>query len=66
MMVKNGNTHGQLVAESLQRGASQRYLEGMANQVPEDFLFGLTVTDAITIKKFPGLDHFGGLAGTWP
>jgi uncharacterized protein YecE (DUF72 family) len=32
---------------------SQQYLEGMANQVPEDFLFGFKVTDAITIKKFP-------------
>src|SRR6266704_3920041 len=29
---------------------SQQYLEGMASQVPEDFLFGFKVTDAITIK----------------
>jgi uncharacterized protein YecE (DUF72 family) len=42
---------------------SQQYLEGMANQVPEDFLFGFKVTDAITIKKFPNLDRFGDLAG---
>jgi uncharacterized protein YecE (DUF72 family) len=42
---------------------SQQYLEGMANQVPEDFLFGFKVTDAITIKKFPNLDRFGALAG---
>jgi len=42
---------------------SQQYLEGMANQVPEDFLFGFKVTDAITIKKFPKLDRFGALAG---
>jgi uncharacterized protein YecE (DUF72 family) len=42
---------------------SQQYLEGMANQVPEDFLFGLKVTDAITIKKFPNLSRFGELAG---
>jgi uncharacterized protein YecE (DUF72 family) len=42
---------------------SQQYLEGMANQVPEDFLFGFKVTDAITIKKFPNLNRFGALAG---
>ena len=38
---------------------SQQYLEGMVNQTPDDFLFGLKVTDAITIKKFPNLDRFG-------
>ena len=32
---------------------SQQYLEGMVNQTPDDFRFGLKVTDAITIKKFP-------------
>ena len=32
---------------------SQQYLEGMVEQTPDDFLFGLKVTDAITIKKFP-------------
>jgi len=42
---------------------SQQYLEGMAHQVPEDFLFGFKVTDAITIKKFPNLKRFGDLAG---
>jgi len=42
---------------------SQQYLEGMANQVPEDFLFALKVTDAITIKKFPNLERFGDQAG---
>jgi uncharacterized protein YecE (DUF72 family) len=42
---------------------SQQYLEGMANQVPEDFLFGFKVTDAITLKRFPDLDRFGDLAG---
>ena len=36
---------------------SQRYLEGMVNQVHEDFLFGLKVTDTITIKKYPKLDR---------
>src|ERR1700741_2840416 len=30
---------------------SQQYLQGMVNQTPGDFLFGLKVTDAITIKK---------------
>lgn len=42
---------------------SQQYLEGMVNMTPDDFLFGLEVTDAITIKKFPKLDRFGELAG---
>jgi len=42
---------------------SQQYLEGMVAQVPEDFLFGFKVTDAITLKKFPNLDRFGLLAG---
>ena len=42
---------------------SHQYLEGMVNQTPEDFLFGLKVTDAITIKKFPNLDRFGDQAG---
>ena len=39
------------------------YLEGMAGQVPEDFLFGLKVTDTITVKKFPNLERFGDQAG---
>ena len=42
---------------------SQKYLEGMVAQVPEDFLFGFKVTDAITVKRFPRLDRFGVLAG---
>jgi uncharacterized protein YecE (DUF72 family) len=42
---------------------SQQYLEGMVNQTPDDFRFGLKVTDAITIKKFPNLDRFGQQAG---
>src|SRR5579883_3373980 len=42
---------------------SQQYLEGMVNQTPDDFRFGLKVTDAITIKKFPKLDRFGDVAG---
>jgi uncharacterized protein YecE (DUF72 family) len=42
---------------------SQQYLEGIVNQTPDDFVFGLKVTDAITIKNFPKLDRFGDLAG---
>jgi uncharacterized protein YecE (DUF72 family) len=42
---------------------SERYLGDMASQVPEDFLFGLKVTDTVTIKKFPKLARFGDLAG---
>jgi len=42
---------------------SQQYLERMAEQVPENFLFGFKMTDAVTIKKFPKLARFGDLAG---
>lgn len=42
---------------------SRQYLEGMVNQTPDDFLFGLKVTDAITIKKYPKLDRFAEQAG---
>jgi uncharacterized protein YecE (DUF72 family) len=35
----------------------------MVNQTPDDFLFGLKVTDAITIKNYPDLDRFGHQAG---
>lgn len=41
----------------------REYLQGLADQVPDDFRFGLKVTDAITIKKFPNLDRFGARAG---
>src|SRR6266498_4525982 len=37
----------------------REYLQGLADQVPDDFRFGLKVTDAFTIKKFPKLDRFG-------
>jgi uncharacterized protein YecE (DUF72 family) len=39
------------------------YLEGLAEQVPNDFRFGLKVTDAITIKRFPYFARFGNRAG---
>jgi len=42
---------------------SEQFLQGMVDQTPDDFLFGLKVTDAITIKKFPKLDRFGEQAG---
>jgi len=35
----------------------------LVNQTPDDFVFGLKVTDTITIKKFPKLDRFGEQAG---
>jgi len=41
----------------------REYLQGLAGQVPDDFRFGLKVTDAVTIKKFPKLDRFGNKAG---
>jgi len=41
----------------------REYLQGLAEQVPEDFRFGFKVTDAVTIRKFPKLDRFGPKAG---
>ena len=40
-----------------------RYLDLLANGVPNDFLFGLKVTDEITIKRFSNLPRFGLRAG---
>jgi uncharacterized protein YecE (DUF72 family) len=40
-----------------------RHLEGLASQVPAEFLFGFKVTDTITIKQFPNLPRFGERAG---
>ncbi len=42
---------------------NQKYLEGLAGQVPGDFQFAFKVTDEITVKKFPKLDRFGDRAG---
>jgi len=41
----------------------REYLEGLGDQVPDDFRFGLKVTDEITTRKFPNLDRFGAKAG---
>jgi len=41
----------------------REYLQGLADQVPDDFRFGFKVTDALTIKRFPNLDRFGPKAG---
>lgn len=42
---------------------SEKYLEGLAAQVPSDFRFGLKVTDEITVRRFPNLPRFGIRAG---
>jgi uncharacterized protein YecE (DUF72 family) len=42
---------------------SEKYLEGLAAQVPADFQFAFKVTDAVTIKRFPNLPRFGARAG---
>jgi uncharacterized protein YecE (DUF72 family) len=42
---------------------SEKYLTGLASQVPDDFRFGFKVTDAVTIKKYPNLARFGAKAG---
>jgi len=42
---------------------TEKYLEGLASQVPPEFRFGLKVTDEITQRKFPNLDRFGARAG---
>jgi uncharacterized protein YecE (DUF72 family) len=39
------------------------YLQGLADQVPDDFRFGFKVTDEITIKKFPNHARHGTRAG---
>lgn len=39
------------------------YLQGLADQVPDDFRFGFKVTDLITIKKFPNHARHGAKAG---
>lgn len=39
------------------------YLQGLADQVPADFRFGLKVTDEITIKKYPNHARHGAKAG---
>ncbi len=41
----------------------REYLHKLADQVPDEFRFGLKVTDAITVKKFPNLARFGARAG---
>ncbi|MBK7998830.1 MAG: DUF72 domain-containing protein [Verrucomicrobia bacterium] len=41
----------------------REYLEGLADQVPDDFRFGFKVTDEITTRKFPNLERFGAKAG---
>ena len=41
----------------------REYLQKLADAVPGDFRFGLKVTDAVTIKKFPHLPRFGQRAG---
>src|SRR5689334_15972606 len=41
----------------------KEYLQGLADQVPDDFRFAFKVTDAITIKKFPNHARHGVQAG---
>ncbi len=46
------------------RFPSEKYIAGLAEQVPGDFRLSFKVTDEITVKKFPRLDRFGPRAGT--
>lgn len=46
------------------RFPSEKYIAGLAVQVPGDFRLSFKVTDEITVKKFPRLDRFGPRAGT--
>lgn len=41
----------------------EQYLQGLADQVPDEFKFGFKVTDTITIKKFPNHARHGVRAG---
>ncbi len=45
------------------KSPDHRHVAELVSQVPADFLFGLKVTDEITIKKFPNLPRFGLRAG---
>ena len=38
-------------------------MQGLADQVPDDFRFGFKVTDLITIKKIPNHARHGAKAG---
>jgi uncharacterized protein YecE (DUF72 family) len=42
---------------------TQKYLEGLASQVPAGFQFGFKVTDEITVKRFPNQPRFEHRAG---
>ena len=42
---------------------SERYLEGLVKQVPDDFRFSFKVTEDITVKKFTQLPRYGERAG---
>jgi len=41
----------------------KRFLEGIAKQVPEDFVFSFKVPDEITIRTFPKVASFGARGG---
>lgn len=43
---------------------TEKYLAGLAAQVPDTFQFTFKVTDEITIRHFPNLPRFGARAGT--
>jgi len=42
---------------------TEKYLQGLAAQVPPDFKFAFKVTDDITLKNFPKQQRFGARAG---
>ena len=42
---------------------SEKYLDGLVQKVPDDFLFTFKVTDDITLKRFTNLPRFGIKAG---
>src|SRR5258708_20192233 len=39
------------------------YLQKLSDAVPDDFQFGLKITDIITLKKFPNVERWGHRAG---
>jgi uncharacterized protein YecE (DUF72 family) len=46
-----------------QRFPSEKFLEGLASQVPSDFQFGFKATDEIIVRKFPNLPRVPRSAG---
>ena len=43
---------------------SEKNLQGLADQVPDDFRFAFKVTDEVTMRRYPKIPRFGERGGT--